>query len=171
MVESRTEQLVTEVVWVMDSGLAGVSEDQRLADLECHRQKVNDGLGWRVVEKDCANFHTQGMLSWRRDQVAGSSWRARPGFKYQEKPTTCRLGRCHLLSVLIGLRFGLACRVSSFKLVPRFLSAPIDLAFYALLSRLFPRLEFNWQVHPHPSRGQSYAIFVVHCHSWVVTLE
>jgi hypothetical protein len=36
MVESRTEQLVTEVVWVMDSGLAGVSEDQRLADLECY---------------------------------------------------------------------------------------------------------------------------------------
>lgn len=44
----------------MDSGLAGVSEDQRLADLECYGQKVNDGLGWRVVEKDSANFSYAG---------------------------------------------------------------------------------------------------------------
>jgi hypothetical protein len=34
--------------WVIDSGPAGVNGGQRLADLECHRQKVNGGLGWRV---------------------------------------------------------------------------------------------------------------------------
>jgi hypothetical protein len=34
--------------WVMASGPASVSEDQRLANLERHRQKVKDGLGWRV---------------------------------------------------------------------------------------------------------------------------
>jgi hypothetical protein len=32
----------------MDSGPPSVDEDQRLADLERHRQKVKDGLGWRV---------------------------------------------------------------------------------------------------------------------------
>lgn len=33
--------------WVIDSGPAGVNEGQHLAALECHRQKADDGLGWR----------------------------------------------------------------------------------------------------------------------------
>jgi hypothetical protein len=32
----------------MDSGPVSVNEDQRLADLERHRQKMKDGLGWGV---------------------------------------------------------------------------------------------------------------------------
>ena len=43
--------------------------------------------------------------------------------------------------------------------------------FAVSLSRLLLRLEFNWHIHSHTPGRQPNAVFVIHCHAWVVALE